>query len=358
MSNIISASLSTSRPPLKTYFLEIEHAENALRLWLQNFGIHILPDSLYISASVLFESVDPHDLIALLDMSIKELATQTQLQQEDSSTILFLQRGTCLMEERMYRAQMEVSLFSKAMANLCEKLNTTTNSTNSPTSCLASKTLPMDAVGYEGVDEESTLVKFDSSKRIQAARSKCMTWLSACRKASLLTASHFNDTTQVGNKPSQTPIDPLQYPNVSHLQEKLFKASITNTTSGLPGESTLYLPGYLKARVDDEAFRAYANACFAEINMPVGIGTDKSNTNSFKAVIKTLDELKHDFRIMYLKKQRAQSEVDMLSEAIARTVEGASSASATTIESPLLEDDWLDGWNSTSSLSSDVSAHL
>jgi hypothetical protein len=80
---------------------------------------------------MLFESVDPHDLIALLDMSIKELATQAQLQQEDSSTVLFLQRGTCLMEERMYRAQMEVSLFSKAMANLCEKLNTTTNSTNS-----------------------------------------------------------------------------------------------------------------------------------------------------------------------------------------------------------------------------------
>ncbi|KAG2109522.1 hypothetical protein DEU56DRAFT_917449 [Suillus clintonianus] len=320
MSNIISASLSMSRSPLKTYFLEIEHAENGLRLWLQNLGIRILPDSLYISASVLFESVDPHDLIALLDMSIKELATQTQLQQEDSSTILFLQRGTCLMEERMYRAQMEVSLFSKAMANLCEKLNTTTNSTNSPASCLASKTLPMDAAGYEGVDEEFTSVKFDCSKRIQTTRSKCMTWLSACRKASLLTSSHFNDTTK-------------------------------------PGESILYLPSYLKARVDDEACRAYANACFAEINMPLGIGTDKSDINSFKAASKSLDELKHDFRIMYLKKQRAQSEVDMLSEAIARSVGGASSASATTIESPLPDDDWFDDWNSTSSLSSD-SAHL
>jgi hypothetical protein len=87
-----------------------------------------------------------------------------------------------------------------------------------------------------------------------------------------------------------------------------------------PGESILYLPGYLKARVDDEACRAYTSACFAEINMPLCIGTDKSNINSFKAASKTLDELKHDFRIMYLKKQRAQSEVDMLSEAIARTV--------------------------------------
>lgn len=28
------------------------------------------------------------------------------------------------MEERMYRAQMEVTLFSKAIANLCEELNT------------------------------------------------------------------------------------------------------------------------------------------------------------------------------------------------------------------------------------------
>ncbi|KAG2742223.1 hypothetical protein P692DRAFT_20879780 [Suillus brevipes Sb2] len=91
--------------------------------------------------------------------------------------------------------------------------------------------------------------------------------------------------------------------------------------------------------------------------MPLCIGTDKSNINSFKAASKTLDELKHDFHIMYLKKQRAQSEVDMLSEAIARTVEGASSASTMTIELPLLDDDWFDGWNSTSSLSS-ASAHL
>jgi len=28
------------------------------------------------------------------------------------------------MEQRMYRAQIEVSLFSKAIANLCEELNT------------------------------------------------------------------------------------------------------------------------------------------------------------------------------------------------------------------------------------------
>ncbi|KAG1803422.1 glycosyltransferase family 20-domain-containing protein [Suillus subaureus] len=124
-----------------------------------------------------------------------------------------------------------------------------------------------------------------------------------------------------------------------------------------PGESILYLPSYLKAHIDDEACCAYANACFVEINMPLGISIDKSNINSFKAMSKTLDELKHDFCIMYLKKQHAQSEVDMLSEAIARTVEGASSASATTIESPLPDDDWFDDWNSTSSLSSD-SAHL
>ncbi|KAG0694344.1 hypothetical protein DFH29DRAFT_1006413 [Suillus ampliporus] len=351
MSNIISASLPTSQSPSKNHFVEIKPAKTALRFWLQNFGtgiiIHLqLPYSLYAIASVLFESVDPHDLIALLDMSIREIATQTQLQQEDSSMVLLLQRGRCLMEERMYQAQMEVSLFSKAMANLCEKLNTTTNSTNSPTSCLTPKKLLVDAVGYEGVCQEFTSVKFDCPKRIEAARSKCTAWLSACRKASLLTSSHFHDTTEVGNKASQALIDVPQHLNISSLHENPLK----------PSDPILHLPSYLKAHVDDGACHAYASACFAEINKPLGTGND--NSNHFKAESKTLDELKYDFRVMYLKKQRAQSEVDMFAEAIARTVEGASSASATTIESPLLDNDWFDGWNSSSSLSSDVSAFL
>lgn len=81
---------------------------------------------------MLFGSVDPYDLICFLDMSLRELAVQTQLQREEEDmAALSMQRGRCFMEESMYRAQMEVSLFSKAMANFSEKLNPADNSRES-----------------------------------------------------------------------------------------------------------------------------------------------------------------------------------------------------------------------------------
>ncbi|KAG2113317.1 hypothetical protein BD769DRAFT_1673698 [Suillus cothurnatus] len=161
MSNIISTFLSTSQSPPDTH-LEIEHTEFALRSWLQTRGTEILPDSLFVAISVLLGSVDLHDLITLLDMSLREIATRQQLQpEEESRTVLPVQSGRCLMEERMYRAQMEVSLFSKAMANLCEQLDTTSNTTDSPTSCLAPNNLPVDAVDYAGSFREFRSANFD-----------------------------------------------------------------------------------------------------------------------------------------------------------------------------------------------------
>jgi len=81
--------------------------------------------TLFTTASVLFGLVDPLDIKALIEVRLKEDATQTGLQHEEESCLEYLKRGgRFLMEERMDRAQIEVSLFSRAIANLCEELNT------------------------------------------------------------------------------------------------------------------------------------------------------------------------------------------------------------------------------------------
>ncbi|KAG2122894.1 hypothetical protein BD769DRAFT_1670529 [Suillus cothurnatus] len=238
MSNIISTFLSTSQSPPDTH-LEIEHTEFALRSWLQTRGTEILPDSLFVAISVLLGSVDLHDLITLLDMSLREIATRQQLQPE----------------ERVGQAQMEVSLFSKAMANLCEQLDTTSNTTDSPTSCLAPNNLPVDAVDYAGSFREFRSANFDC---FPPTRYKCMSWLSECRKASVLMSSHLhNSATKVGDNVGRMLLhDFPQYPKDSSLHKTLLK----------PGDQILYLPIYLKALVGDMAYRAYVNASVAETN--------------------------------------------------------------------------------------------
>jgi hypothetical protein len=139
MSNIIISPCDT---PLNVDVLGIEHNENDLVYWLQVKGreivstplcisivaslLHIqLPDSLFTTASVLFGLVDPLDIKALIEVRLKEDAMQTGLQHEEESCLEYLKRGgRFLMEERMDHAQIEVSLFSRAIANLCEELNT------------------------------------------------------------------------------------------------------------------------------------------------------------------------------------------------------------------------------------------
>jgi len=68
--------------------------------------------------------VDSHDIKSLLEVILGEVAMQMPLQEEEDCLRFLKQGGRCFMEEMMYRAQMEVSLFSKAIANLCEELNT------------------------------------------------------------------------------------------------------------------------------------------------------------------------------------------------------------------------------------------
>ncbi|KAG2739134.1 hypothetical protein P692DRAFT_20756535 [Suillus brevipes Sb2] len=352
MSNIAQVCPSTSHSHVNTHILAIEPTEIALRSWLQTQGAENLPDSLFISATVLFGSVDPYDLISFLDMSLRELAVQTQLQREEENmAVLSMQRGRCFMEESMYRAQMEVSLFSKAMANFSEKLSP---ADNSPTSFLALQTLPLNAVGYVGACQEFTLANSDCSP---PTRYKCMAWLSSCRKVSLLTSSHFHDATEVDSASRIQLPDCPQYLK-EHLHGKSTKASTTNATRDPPDDKNSYLPGCLKALVDDVAHRTYVSACMAETKKSP-VRTD--DADSFEPEHKTLDKLKFEFRIMYFKKQRAQAEVDMFAEAIARiAVGGTSAGSATTFGSRASDniDDWFDDWNSASSLSSGPSVLL
>jgi hypothetical protein len=76
-------------------------------------------------ASVLFGLVDYHDLMVLLEVSLGVVAKQMQLQQAEGNSSAFLpQAGHFFMEEQMHHAQIEVSLFITAIANLCEVLNT------------------------------------------------------------------------------------------------------------------------------------------------------------------------------------------------------------------------------------------
>ncbi|KAG2091347.1 uncharacterized protein F5147DRAFT_780031 [Suillus discolor] len=124
MLNSSSLCPPTFITPSTKHILEIEQTENALKSWLQKQGCEILPDSLFVTVSMLFAWVDPLDLIAVLQVSLRVVAMEQLFQQEELTCISFLlQGGRCYMEERMYRAQMEVTLFNKAIANLCKEFN-------------------------------------------------------------------------------------------------------------------------------------------------------------------------------------------------------------------------------------------
>lgn len=58
--------------------------------------------------------------MTLLETNLSEIAMEAQFYHEEQSHNGFpLQGCRWLMEERMHRAQMEVSLFSTALVNLC-----------------------------------------------------------------------------------------------------------------------------------------------------------------------------------------------------------------------------------------------
>jgi hypothetical protein len=85
-----------------------------------------------------------------------------------------------------------------------------------------------------------------------------------------------------------------------------------------PDDQLIPLPRVMKAWVNNFTYRAFTSASLAEANEPLRF--DHSNSFTTKE-LKSPEVLKSDFHVLDLKKQRAQSEVDMLSEAIARIAE-------------------------------------
>jgi hypothetical protein len=94
------------------------------------------------------------------------------------------------------------------------------------TPMLALQSLPLNAVGYVGACQEFTLANSNCSP---PTRYKCIAWLSSCRKASLLTSSHFHDATEVDSA-SRIQLPDCPQLLQEHLHGKSTKASTTNAT--------------------------------------------------------------------------------------------------------------------------------
>jgi len=243
------------------------------------------------------------------------------------------------MEERMHGAQMELSLFGKALANLCEEMNARCHAASHPDL----KILTTDTIRYMGVCQAPSPVNLHCFRPTVAVQEKCNAWF--------LTLSHPQLIVQVSNC-SGTLLDFQLTLEVPELHE--FPLS--------PEERLLSLPHFVKAWVDNVAYRAYMYASREELYEPLGI----DDCDNFKAKeYKTLDVLKFDLLILYLKKQRAQAGVVMFCEAIERTSEfgftdgGTTSGISTTYESrpPAngYRNDSFTGSCSTLSASSDAS---
>ncbi|KAG2139299.1 hypothetical protein DEU56DRAFT_755604 [Suillus clintonianus] len=267
--------------PSTKHILEIEHAENALKSWLRKRGREILPDSLFVTISVLFAWVDPLDLIAVIQVSLRVVAMEKLFQQPELTCISFLlQGGRCYMEERMYRAQMEVTLFSKAIANLCEEFGIRCRPSLVP--------LPEQHTGYiSACQMPPPPDEFEGFQLPTAAHVKCQKWLSMS---------------------SEFIVDFPQIQEVPQLYENLLR---------LNGQF-LSLPFLMKSWVGSVTYRAYISAFCADCadTKLLGINIDNSPKSEKE---KPLDVLKSDLHILELKKHRAQAEVEMFSEAIART---------------------------------------
>ncbi|OAX33190.1 hypothetical protein K503DRAFT_775874 [Rhizopogon vinicolor AM-OR11-026] len=255
----------------------------------------------------------------------------------------------------MYRAQMELSLFGKPLANLCEEMNTRCHTASHPDL----KILTTDTIRYMGVCQAPSPVNLHCFRPTVSVQEKCNAWF--------LTLSHPQHIVQVSNY-SRTLLDSQLILEVPELHEFPLSVSAINITmircsdAVKPEERLLSLPHFVKAWVDNVAYRAYIYASREELYEPLGI----DDCDNFKAKeYKTLDVLKSDLQILCLKKQRAQIEVNMFREAIERTSEfgftdgGTTSGISTTYESrPPANGYWNHSFTdscSTLSTSSDAS---
>jgi hypothetical protein len=180
------------------------------------------------------------------------------------------------------------------------------------------KILKTDTVRYMGACQAPSPANLHLSHCFRptvAVREKCNAWL--------LKLSRPQHTIQVSNC-SGTLLDSQVTLKVPQLHEPFLRVSAINITmiqcsdAVQPNEQLLSLPHLVKAWVDNVAYRAYMNASLEEFNEPLGV----NNCENFQEKeYKTQDALKSDILILYLKKQRAQAEVNMFCEAIERTSE-------------------------------------
>ncbi|KAG2085234.1 uncharacterized protein F5147DRAFT_659587 [Suillus discolor] len=247
---------STCETTYKTNFLGIEQNETALLAWLQTEGHDMLPDSLLTTASFLFGWVDTHDIMALLDVSLREVMMQMQLQQEeDMSYAGFHSQGACLMEDRMHRAQMEISLFSNAIANLCEYLETR----NYP---ISTQKLPtVNTITYVEASPELSPIRFNCFEPSNVIQDKCNAWLHA--------PSHFPDIMQADSNTTRTlgslkaveislgsEVDMLSEA-ISHISE--FGDDVTSSGSAVT-HASLVPDDYIEDGFDDWVLTLYASS--------------------------------------------------------------------------------------------------
>ncbi|KAG2756189.1 hypothetical protein P692DRAFT_20868714 [Suillus brevipes Sb2] len=316
----------TITPP-RNHFLENDQNEVALVSWLQKQGCNNFPDSLYVTASVLFGYVDSHDLMAFLDLSLKEVTTQKQLQQE-TDPIFFPGGGLCLMEDKMHHAQMEVSLFSNAIANACDELESRFHS--------ADHTFDP--------KKPSTVNTFRNA--------------GACSAPSLVRLGCFQPSKEI----EKNATNGFLHHRISKALQRstLIPAGSLPIPHGLWNANTFQLytsfpASFLKAWVDRVTYCTYMSTCLAESKPPL----PNAINNFIAKESKNMDLLRSDIHILDLKKHRAQTEVDMLSEALSRIAESegtesdGSSASVSTTYG--CDDNWSDDWFSSSSASSDGS---
>ncbi|KAG2058511.1 hypothetical protein BDR06DRAFT_968516 [Suillus hirtellus] len=314
------------RPP-RAHFLRNDQSEAALISWLQKWGHDTLPESLFVTASVLFAWVDSHDLMAFLDVSLTEVTMQKRLQQEEQ-TMFFPGGPQCLMQDRMLRAQMEVSLFSNAIANVCEELETRSHSDKHTIN--PKKPAAVKAVENVRVCSAPSLVRLGCFQPPSEIIDKCNAWL--------LSSSY---TTKVNVSWKSTFPQPLE-PEYLPISKDIF-----------------LLPAFLKAWVNQITYCTYMSASLAEAKLP------RLNTrHSFKAKeSKSLDMVRSNIHILDLKKHRAQTEVNMLSEAISCIAESdstmdSSDGSSASVVTDGHDNDCSDDWFSSSCTSFNVSVYV
>lgn len=150
------------------------------------------------------------------------------------------------------------------------------------------------------VNDDCLSVNIDRSRPSKSTREKCEAWLST----SWQFQTDFPRSQEV----------PQLYKHVSKVSIIPLRG-IRCPDTVQPNDTFHPLPCWIKAWVSNVTYGDYISASCVD-TMPLRL----DNPNSFKAKEdKPLDVLKSDFCILQQMKRRAQSEVDMFSEAIAHT---------------------------------------